>query len=341
MSTYKLCYVHATLLLSDFFLTLRLNAILMKNTNRKDIPFHYFSNTFESINIVDGCPVISVKPEFPVVIARLEMFDSKAAQTIIPHRHDYYEILFIEDGEGEHIIDFDSYTIKPPVVYCLTKGQIHFWKLKRQLKGVAILFPREFLLTPETQPTDDNDLSILNTLSEASFLPIDKEDISIIQETLNNIAVEFQREEGSSISILRAYIHILTVTLFRVYAKNQSQDILILSNTMVRKFRQLTLDNFTSIHSVKKYAEMLGVSTTHLRNTVKEVTGYSPRQIIQQEIVFESKRLLANTELTIAQIGYKLNFEDPSYFSRFFKREIGINPLKYRDLVREKYSLKI
>lgn len=98
MSTYKLCYVHATLLLSDFFLTLRLNAILMKNTDRKDIPFHYFSNTFESINIVDGCPVISVKPEFPVVIARLEVFTTRALSFLyIPLHKERCFFVFLKD----------------------------------------------------------------------------------------------------------------------------------------------------------------------------------------------------------------------------------------------------
>ena len=102
----------------------------------------------------------------------------------------------------------------------------------------------------------------------------------------------------------------------------------------MRTFRQLVAENYLTVRSVQEYADLIGISTTHLRNTVKDITGYSPGQLIRQEIIFEAKRKLANTELTTAQIGYALNFEDTSYLSRFFKRETGKSPSSYREEIR-------
>ena len=150
---------------------------------------------------------------------------------------------------------------------------------------------------------------------------------------------EFSRKSDRSLSMLRAYVHILIVTLFRIHAREQNEKILDKSNVMVREFRQLVAENFITMRSVQEYADLIGISTTHLRDTVKEITGYSPGQLIRQEIIFEAKRQLANTEATTAEIGYALNFEDTSYFSRFFKRETGTSPSTYREEVRKKYRI--
>ena len=80
---------------------------------------------------------------------------------------------------------------------------------------------------------------------------------------------------------------------------------------------------------------------THLRNSVKEKTGRSPGHILRQEIALEAKRLLIHSELTAAEIGFKLGFDDPSYFGRFFKRESGLSPTAFRQRIIEKYQLKV
>lgn len=312
----------------------------MDMNNKVDLPFHHYNETYKFVNIDEGHPVLSIDPDFPFIMTQFDIMDLRA-QTASPHRHDYYEIIFVEDGAGQHIIDYESYEIKPPVFYFLSKGQIHFWKLKKPLKGEVILFPREFLIPSASDFNQESDLLTFNGLSKAPYVCIEGEHLPKTVELLNDIKEEFLRKTDSNISILRAYIHILLVKLFRDYAKEQPTNILNASNSMVRQFRQLVSENYLKVRSVQQYADMIGVSATHLRDTVKNITGYSPGQLIRQEIIFEAKRKLANTELTTAQIGYSLNFEDASYFSRFFRRETGNPPSLYRDQIREKYKIKL
>lgn len=308
--------------------------------SKEDLPFHYYSETHEYVNITDEHPVLSIDPDFPFVMTQYDLMNVRA-QAASPHRHDYFEILFIEDGSGEHIIDYESYEIKPPVFYFLSRGQIHFWKLKKSLKGKVLLFPREFLIPPSTNYNQEGDLSIFNLLSKAPYVCINKNDLPKINEILTNIKEEYSRESNRNLSMHRAYLHILLTNLFRIYTKNQGDDILDNSNKLVREFRQLISENYLTIRSVQAYADMIGVSTTHLRDTVKNTTGYSPGQLIRQEIIFEAKRRLANTDATTAEIGYGLNFEDTSYFSRFFKRETGKSPSNYRKEIRKKYKITL
>ncbi|MEM8863761.1 MAG: helix-turn-helix transcriptional regulator, partial [Chloroflexota bacterium] len=57
---------------------------------------------------------------------------------------------------------------------------------------------------------------------------------------------------------------------------------------------------------------------------------YTPGQLIRQEVVLEAKRLFQHTDLTATEISYRLGFNDASYFGRFFKREVGVSPGKFR-----------
>lgn len=305
---------------------------------KEDIPFHYYSETFKNVHANDGNPALPIDPSFPFIITQFDIMN-ETAQAEFPHRHDYYEIILVEDGAGKHIIDYEAYDIKQPVFYFLTKGQIHFWKLKKALTGKILLFPREFLIPPTTAFNHEGDLAIFNSLSKAPCVHIGNEYLPKIKELLNDIKKEYLRKSESSLSMLRAYVHILIVSLFRIHAKNQNENILDTSNAMVRKFRQLVSENYLTVHSVQEYADLIGISATHLRDTVKDITGYSPGQLVRQEIIFEAKRRLANTEFTTAEIGYTLNFEDTSYFSRFFKRETGKSPSQYREEIRKKYQI--
>lgn len=312
----------------------------MNSNKKEDIPFHHYLDTHKYVNIDDGSPALTINPSFPFIITQFDIMQDRA-QTTSPHRHDYYEIIFLEDGAGEHIVDYEPHQVKSPAFYFLSKGQIHFWQLEKALRGKVLLFPREFLIPPGAHISYEDDLLIFNSLSQTPCITIDKENEAKIREVLSNINEEFERKSDCSLSILRAYVHILLVHLLRIYALEQPTNILDHTNIMVRKFRQLVSENYLTVRNVQEYADLIGISTTHLRDTVKEITGYSPGQIIRQEIIFEAKRRLANTEMTTAEVGYTLNFEDTSYFSRFFKRETGLTPLKYREGIREKYQISL
>jgi AraC-like DNA-binding protein len=81
---------------------------------------------------------------------------------------------------------------------------------------------------------------------------------------------------------------------------------------------------------VQEYAFLLGVSSSYLIEVVRETTGMSPKQLIDDRLALEAKRLLAHTTETVAEIALSLSFNSPSQFSRWFKTIEGISPSQFR-----------
>ncbi len=74
----------------------------------------------------------------------------------------------------------------------------------------------------------------------------------------------------------------------------------------------------------------------HLRDMVKQETGRTVGDWVRERRALEARRLLAHTELTVAEVAYQIGFEDPSYFGRFFLKNGGVSPGKFRARFREK-----
>lgn len=105
---------------------------------------------------------------------------------------------------------------------------------------------------------------------------------------------------------------------------------------MINKARVLMREHICTNISPEKIAVMLNVSYSWFRRTFRQYTGFSPAQYMMQLKIQKAKELLAQTNDSVKQIAGILNFEQVDYFSVFFKRSTGQNPLAYRTMCRAK-----
>ncbi|MBY0413903.1 MAG: AraC family transcriptional regulator, partial [Bdellovibrionales bacterium] len=99
-------------------------------------------------------------------------------------------------------------------------------------------------------------------------------------------------------------------------------------------FNELVEKNYKREHSAEFYAKTLKLTTKGLTAKVKRIIGKNVRELIQERCILEGKRLLAYSDLSVSEIALELGFEDPNYFTRFFKSKAKINPGKFRQKVR-------
>ena len=72
------------------------------------------------------------------------------------------------------------------------------------------------------------------------------------------------------------------------------------------------------------------ISTKHLSQTLKNITGKVAKDHIQDRLALEAKRLLLHTSLSVKEIAYEIGFEEPLHFSGFFKKRVGVSPSQFR-----------
>ena len=99
---------------------------------------------------------------------------------------------------------------------------------------------------------------------------------------------------------------------------------------LVARFRELVEAHYREPLTIEGYADRLGVTVGQLRSACRKIGAVSPLRLMQDRAILEAKRALLYSNMTIAEVGYHLGFEDPAYFSRFFAKAEGVSPRRYR-----------
>lgn len=248
-----------------------------------------------------------------------------------PHKHDFYQLMFITQGRGRHQIDFHSYPIKKGQLYIMKPGQVHSWNLAKDTDGFIIEFNRDSIQMESFGETD-----LLNHISFLpDILPFKSEDNrEKILKTIEVMFDEFQEKKDLHDICLRNFLSALLIQVIRessLYKRNQNRT---LNN--LECFRTLIEKHYRTEHRVEFYAKQLKVTPKALTMQVTRAFGKSPRALIQERFMMEAKRYLAFSSLSISEIGHELGFMDPNYFSRFFKIHENCSPGEFRNKLKSK-----
>ncbi|MGI4862854.1 MAG: helix-turn-helix domain-containing protein, partial [Janthinobacterium lividum] len=106
---------------------------------------------------------------------------------------------------------------------------------------------------------------------------------------------------------------------------------------LLARFTNLLDTHYASLHQVSDYAARLRLRPGVLNEQLRQQSGKTAGTLLHERLVLEARRLLFHTGLSVAEIAFALGFEDPSYFSRFFRRLTGQAPAAYRVTAREMY----
>ena len=249
-----------------------------------------------------------------------------------PHRHSFYHLVYFSKGEGIHSIDFVSFPIARGQIYFMNPGQVHNWEFSGEVDGYIINFSPRFFQLFLAHPDYLEQFSFFSGHCEEQVANLSLTAQQQVTELLEKILDEVRtRKEMSTDMILVLLLQIFIIVDRVVSAERPGQDAIPRPSLLVLKnFRKLVEENFMKIRLPKEYAALLYVTPNYLNSLCQDVLGISAGEVIRERVVLEAKRLLVNAGLSITQIAYRLNFQDNSYFTRFFKKHTSLTPEEFR-----------
>jgi AraC family transcriptional activator of pobA len=256
---------------------------------------------------------------------------------LIPHRKNYYLMVFVKKGNSSrHWIDFTPYNLKPDTFYFTVPHQVLIKEEAKPLNGFLLCFTNEFLQLEGNNSL--RNLPIIKNPDNGHELNLLPQDVDFVEDMMRKMYAEFKAGNDWRNQMLQAYLRVLLIYMSRLYTEQFTQQALIPDKVLLKKFQSLIEDNYRAQHHVAAYADMLNISAGHLNDVVKQQGGKTAITHIHERLMVEAKRMLMHTELSVKQIAHELGFDDSAYFNRFFKRLAKDTPMVYRTKIREMYS---
>ncbi|WP_223607579.1 AraC family transcriptional regulator [Chryseobacterium sp. OSA05B] len=244
-----------------------------------------------------------------------------------PHRKTVNDFIFIRKGSIEKMVCSSLFDVQEGMIMLLPPHKIRtFIHYTPDVEGFYCHFSNDFI-------ADGPGLRYLQDILNHADIMYDPT-LFLDQEHRERIFVILQQmeslyQQNRNLDLIRLYLFTLLGEIRHFIEKLPHHDLSV-NETLVFRFRKLITGQIQNLHAVKEYADLLSVSPNHLNKTVKNTTGKTASEIINESLLMEAKALLSLPHLSVSEIAFALGVDDVSYFSRFFRKHSGMSPSDYR-----------
>lgn len=276
-------------------------------------------------------------PMFYVFAIRENGIKSCMLENTPPITTDFYSISFKKVISGEMKYGRTKYDFSNGAMVFTAPDQIIQWSgIKILNKSFGISFHKDFIKNHELGRKIKKYGFFSYSANEALHLSPKEE--NIIESIFNNIETEYHNNQDEfSKEIILSHLETLLKYSDRFY-KRQFINRKDLIGDISSKFKMILIDYFESgkfeengIPTIDFVAKELSISTRYLTDALKAETGKTAIEHIHLHLIDEAKNILLQPNLSISEVAYKLGFEYPQYFSRLFKKKVGLSPTKFRE----------
>ncbi|TDQ73784.1 helix-turn-helix domain-containing protein [Sphingobacterium yanglingense] len=234
----------------------------------------------------------------------------------------YNLVIHLTEGYFIYQIGPKEYSVQAPAILISSYGNISAVKTAdKSVRGHCILI-NEAAMTSIFRAQE-----ILNIFSISPLINLPREDSIGIHQLCKLLYKELYAED----SYKELNDSLLKSILLKVIKLSSSDKLLSRRQEIAMMFKHLVHKNFKKHKHIGFYADKLAVSTNYLNRCVFSVFSQSSKEVILEICIMHSQLLLFESNKSISDICYELDFSDPSYFSRVFKKLVGLSPTEYRN----------
>ena len=241
----------------------------------------------------------------------------------VPHTHNHVEIFYITSGQGQFLVEDQSYPVSANQLVVINPHILHTEEsLNAQPLEYIVLGIEGIELM-----TDEN--------GSGPFIILDHFEGVEVSGCLRNILREMEQKNTGYEDVCQAYMEILMIRLMRSISLSVSVEPQAVSgNRQCDVVRRYIDHHFKEPLTLEQLAEKGHMNKYYLAHAFKREYGVTPINYMISKRIEESKYLLAETNLSMSQIAQLLGFSSLSYFSQVFRRTQDMSPMEYRQATR-------
>lgn len=248
-----------------------------------------------------------------------------------PHRAEFYQILWFQKGSPTHLVDFNPIKIKPNSLLFVNKNSVQLFDNDTNFSGKMILFTDSFFCKTQMDTKFLRSSILFNDLLSVTQISISKSNSTFasiflqLETELKNLKDNYQSD------ILRNDLRNL---LLHSERERRNQNFIELKKDddfdYALIYKDLLDKNFISHKKVSFYSQKMHLTSKRLNQATSKIFGKTPKKIIDDRVLLESKRILAHTNESIKEIAFSLGFEEPTNFIKYFKKHTDKTPVEFR-----------
>jgi AraC-like DNA-binding protein len=245
-------------------------------------------------------------------------------------------VMLMLAGKMKVQINFETFIVGPKDALILSPHSIiHIIEVIEPVQNIGVVFTDEFALRNILNYEDVRVLRFIE-LYDSPVLPLSESSYEVIFDLLSKMHQFNSKEELATFykkEKMFHYFNLLALEMMDI-CRLEATKINLKTNRkkeVIKDFLSLLSIHVREKRSVQFYADKLFITSGHLSKLVKEASGTTSREIIEEAVVMEARNLLVDSSLSLAEIAEKLNFSDPSFFGKFFKKKMKITPKSFRD----------
>ncbi|PRX54851.1 helix-turn-helix domain-containing protein [Flagellimonas meridianipacifica] len=264
-------------------------------------------------------------------ISKHEDLREKLPVNVPPFRNDFYEVSLVLGGTSlSYQINDDTFETPEKYLVFNAPGQVHKWEgIQGDLSGFVLFFHPAFLgeLFRERALSDFPFFNIY----EANLFELDVQNAEKFGFYYHQIFDNYTSGQRTGQELIKANLQAILWQCNQEYEeRNKNMPERKVTDGITARYRKLVNENFLKTSTVNDYADMLNITPNYLSQTILQTLGTNAKSIIDNRLLLEAEYLLKHTDLSNKEIGYRLNFDEPTHFNRFFKKHRGTTPGQFR-----------
>lgn len=266
-------------------------------------------------------------------MVRTEDMYRHVKQAVPASRSTTHTCLYTTEGIARMKIGSEFYEVGKDEMLFVPAGQVFSFGTGEENKGFLFVFHRDLFISKLTQTDPFQDFEFLKVWGNPHIRLEDaqaKRVLYLVQRLFEDYIENGLKNTGIIRSYLAALLHEINLNRETAAPRRATA-----AEDLANRFRELLHTHVTTEKQVTGYASLLNVTPNHLNKSVKSVTGKSPTKWIDEALVSEAKILLLQSRLSVQEIAQAIGFEDPSYFTRLFRKYEQVTPTAFRKMIEK------